>query len=211
MARGKKFTAEQIIGKLREAEVGLAQGKTVPDATHMSGNCERGRGLRRREKNATEAGAGRYEKPAPDTRAAAPESPVLQPGQPKVEILSGGAGAEREGAGAAAIEVGRLAKSVGRRQAPDQRSAHEHGNQAASRGRAISIIHNHESQECCHELPASGVFAASISTPNSTTLSPPPPLLIKKLIVSDELFYIFSRSRETDPGRGQDRLNAENP
>ena len=27
MPRGKKFTAEQIIGKLREAEVGLAQGK----------------------------------------------------------------------------------------------------------------------------------------------------------------------------------------
>jgi putative transposase len=31
MPRGKKFTAEQIIGKLREAEVGLAQGKTVPE------------------------------------------------------------------------------------------------------------------------------------------------------------------------------------
>ncbi|MFM1902752.1 MAG: hypothetical protein RLZZ440_652 [Planctomycetota bacterium] len=29
MPRGKKFTAEQIRGKLREAEVGLAQGKTV--------------------------------------------------------------------------------------------------------------------------------------------------------------------------------------
>jgi hypothetical protein len=28
MPRVKKFTAEQIIGKLREAEVGLAQGKT---------------------------------------------------------------------------------------------------------------------------------------------------------------------------------------
>jgi len=28
MPRGKKFTAEQIIGKLREAEVGLAQGKS---------------------------------------------------------------------------------------------------------------------------------------------------------------------------------------
>ena len=26
---GKRFTAEQIIMKLREAEVGLAQGKTV--------------------------------------------------------------------------------------------------------------------------------------------------------------------------------------
>jgi len=31
MPRGKKFTAEQIIGKLREAEVWLAQGKTVPE------------------------------------------------------------------------------------------------------------------------------------------------------------------------------------
>ena len=36
----------------------------------MSGNCELGRGLLRREKNATEAGAGRFEKPAPDARAA---------------------------------------------------------------------------------------------------------------------------------------------
>jgi len=41
----------------------------------MSGNCELGRGLRRREKNATEGGAGRFEKPAPDARAAAPEAP----------------------------------------------------------------------------------------------------------------------------------------
>ena len=39
----------------------------------MSGNCELGRGLRRREKNATEAGAGRFEKPAPDARAVPPE------------------------------------------------------------------------------------------------------------------------------------------
>ena len=31
MPRGKKFTAEQIIGKLREAEVESARGKTVPD------------------------------------------------------------------------------------------------------------------------------------------------------------------------------------
>ena len=30
--------------------------------------------LRRREKNATEAGAGRFEKPAPDARAAPPEA-----------------------------------------------------------------------------------------------------------------------------------------
>ena len=38
----------------------------------MSGNCELGRGLRRREKNATEGGAGRFEKTAPDARAAPP-------------------------------------------------------------------------------------------------------------------------------------------
>ena len=31
MPRGKNLTAEQFIGKLREAEVGLAQGKTVPE------------------------------------------------------------------------------------------------------------------------------------------------------------------------------------
>ena len=30
MPRGKKVTAEQIIGKLREAEVGLAQGIRCP-------------------------------------------------------------------------------------------------------------------------------------------------------------------------------------
>ena len=40
----------------------------------MSGNCELGRGLRSREKNATEAGAGRFEKPAPDAKAAPPEA-----------------------------------------------------------------------------------------------------------------------------------------
>jgi hypothetical protein len=32
MPRGKTFTAEQIIGKVREPEFGLAQGKTVPEA-----------------------------------------------------------------------------------------------------------------------------------------------------------------------------------
>ena len=40
----------------------------------MSGNCELGRGLCRREKNATEAGAGRFEKPTLDARAAPPEA-----------------------------------------------------------------------------------------------------------------------------------------
>ena len=37
-------------------------------------NCDLGRGLRRRQKNATEAGAGHFEKPAPDARAAPPEA-----------------------------------------------------------------------------------------------------------------------------------------
>lgn len=40
MPRGRKFTAEQIIGKLREAEVGLAQGKTVPEVVRKLGVTE---------------------------------------------------------------------------------------------------------------------------------------------------------------------------
>jgi transposase-like protein len=40
MPRGTKFTAEQIIGKLREAEVGLAQGKTVPEVVRKLGVTE---------------------------------------------------------------------------------------------------------------------------------------------------------------------------
>ena len=40
----------------------------------MSGNCELGRGLLRRQKNATEGGAGGFEKTAPDARAAPPEA-----------------------------------------------------------------------------------------------------------------------------------------
>ena len=51
----------------------------------MSGNCELGRGLRRREKNATEAGAGRFEKPAPDARAAPPEAHESLIGRKTVE------------------------------------------------------------------------------------------------------------------------------
>ena len=31
MPRGKKFTAEQIIGKLREAEIELSRGKKIPE------------------------------------------------------------------------------------------------------------------------------------------------------------------------------------
>ena len=43
MAR-KRFTAEQIITKLREAEVGLAQGKTVVQADKQMGITELIRG-----------------------------------------------------------------------------------------------------------------------------------------------------------------------
>jgi transposase-like protein len=40
MPRGKKFTAEQIIGKLRGAEVELARGKTVPEVVRKLGVTE---------------------------------------------------------------------------------------------------------------------------------------------------------------------------
>ena len=43
------------------------------EGTHV-GKLELGRGLRRRQKNAAEAGAGRFEKSAPDARAAPPEA-----------------------------------------------------------------------------------------------------------------------------------------
>lgn len=37
MARGKKYSAEQIISKLREAEISLSQGKTVSEACRKIG------------------------------------------------------------------------------------------------------------------------------------------------------------------------------
>jgi putative transposase len=40
MPRGKKFTAEQIIKKLREAEAGLAERKTVPEVVLKLGLTE---------------------------------------------------------------------------------------------------------------------------------------------------------------------------
>ena len=36
----KRYTAEQIIGKLREAEVHLAQGRTVPEVSRSLGITE---------------------------------------------------------------------------------------------------------------------------------------------------------------------------
>jgi len=51
----------------------------------MSGNCELGRGLRRREKNANRAGAGRFEKPTPYARAAPPEAHESLIGRKTVE------------------------------------------------------------------------------------------------------------------------------
>ena len=40
MPRGQKFTAEQIIGKLREAEIHLARGKKIPEACKHLGVTE---------------------------------------------------------------------------------------------------------------------------------------------------------------------------
>ena len=40
IARGKKFTAEQITGKLRESEVELARRKTVPEVVRKPGVTE---------------------------------------------------------------------------------------------------------------------------------------------------------------------------
>ena len=40
MSRGKRFGAEEIIGKLREAEVGLAQGQTVAQVARKLGISE---------------------------------------------------------------------------------------------------------------------------------------------------------------------------
>ena len=40
MPRGKKVSAEQIIAKLREAEVELSRGKTVPEAAKKIGVTE---------------------------------------------------------------------------------------------------------------------------------------------------------------------------
>ena len=51
----------------------------------MSGNCELGHGLHRRQKNANEAGAGCFEKPAPDAQAALPEAHEWLIGRKTVE------------------------------------------------------------------------------------------------------------------------------
>ena len=40
MARGQKFRAEEIIGKLREAEVELARGKKIPEVCKQIGVTE---------------------------------------------------------------------------------------------------------------------------------------------------------------------------
>lgn len=47
--RGTEFTAEQIIGKLREAEVELARGKTVPELVRELGVTEQTYYLWKRE------------------------------------------------------------------------------------------------------------------------------------------------------------------
>ncbi len=40
MPRREEVTAARIVAKLREAEVGLAQGKTVPDVVRKLGATE---------------------------------------------------------------------------------------------------------------------------------------------------------------------------
>jgi putative transposase len=49
MPRGKKFTAEQIIGKLRKAETGLVQGKAVSEVVRKLGVTEQTYYPRKRE------------------------------------------------------------------------------------------------------------------------------------------------------------------
>ena len=49
MARGKKHTAEQIVNLLRQVEVGLANGKTLPQACKEAEIVEQTYYRRRRE------------------------------------------------------------------------------------------------------------------------------------------------------------------
>jgi len=72
--------------RLREARppTGARSCKPTFDPL-MSGNCELGCGLRRRTKTNTEGGAGRFEKPAPAARAAAPEAHESLIGRKTVE------------------------------------------------------------------------------------------------------------------------------
>ncbi len=49
MPRGKKFTAEQIIGKLRKAETELVQGKAVSEVARKLGVTEQTYYPRKRE------------------------------------------------------------------------------------------------------------------------------------------------------------------
>ncbi len=58
----------------------------MPDATHAGRETpNRDAVCSRREKNATEGGAGRFEKPAPDARAAPPEAHESLIGRKTVE------------------------------------------------------------------------------------------------------------------------------
>ena len=121
--------------------------------------------------------------------------------------------AGRPGGGRTAVEVGRLAESVGRRQAPDQRSADEHGNQAAStatpaasRGRAMSV-HNQE--------PPRGMLSRSSDERGlcSTDLPPgihyviPPPRCQSKNLLFPTNSFTFFPDRERRI-RGEDKIIA---
>ena len=64
----------QPVVRGKDAVVAVAVLPRRRHEVRESGNYDLGRGLRRRQKHATKAGAGRFEKPAPDARAAPPEA-----------------------------------------------------------------------------------------------------------------------------------------
>src|SRR6267154_2772351 len=56
MARGRKHTAEQIVNLLRQVEVGVANGKTLPQVEGGSGSTAEGSGAGEREAEAVGIG-----------------------------------------------------------------------------------------------------------------------------------------------------------
>jgi hypothetical protein len=91
---GRHGAAVGNVGKQSDAVTGGrggdshgSEGCCAGRDPRMSGNCDLRRGLRRREKNATKAGAGHFEKPAPDARAAPPEAHESLIGPKTVEVV----------------------------------------------------------------------------------------------------------------------------
>ena len=72
----KRYTPEQIIGKLREAEVALAQGETVGQVCRTLGIAEQTFYRWRREYNTVRPhSALGYRPPAPEATAVTPRDP----------------------------------------------------------------------------------------------------------------------------------------